>query len=402
MVKYLVQGCLLSIVCIVPLHAQKLDEAFLHASAAMQQQAYSLAVREILSVPEKERTPAMLFALGECYYHSGQYDEATAVFELPQLRDSPEAQLYVARVYAIGAQPEKAAGYLQKYLSQRDKLSEWELQLDPALEKMERSKEWRILWEKQWYTRTEQKAAEVAALIKRKKYADALVIANEALAGEKTSGKLYALRARAYEGLEQYEPALESYRNAIQLRGTSPEYYTAAASVAVYLKKYAEALDYMQHAVRLAPYRLDAYLQRASVFRLNKQYEEARKDIRFYFTYFPMDNKALYQMGLAETEAGNPLSAIDYLTMLIDRDKTVAAYFTARAAAFIKAGNYRQADEDLSQALDLDPRSSETWLQKGIALYQEDDVEEACHCWQKALTLGSREAASHIYKYCGR
>jgi tetratricopeptide (TPR) repeat protein len=399
--KRLIYVCLLSASCLFSLHGQKLNEAFLRGVAAMCRQEYVSATAEILSVPEKDRTSAMTFALGECYYHAMQYDEALAVFTSSLLRDKAEAQLYAARVYAVTGHPDRATEYLQKYLSHRDKLPEWELELDPALEKMGRSKEWRMLWERQWYTVAERKAGEAAALIRRKKYAEALAVADEALVAEKNAGRLYALRAQAYEGLGQYEPALESYRNAIRLSSTTSEYYSAAAAVAVRLKKYDVALDYIRQAVRLTPYRLDVYLQRASVLRLAGQYEEARKDIRFYSTYFPADHKALYEMGLAETKAGNPLSAIDCLTVLIERDNTSSAYFAARAAAFIEAGNYRRADEDLSQALDLDPRSPEIWLQKGVALYREDDAEEACHCWKKALGLGSREAANYIYKYCG-
>jgi Flp pilus assembly protein TadD len=86
--------------------------------------------------------------------------------------------------------------------------------------------------------------------------------------------------------------------------------------------------------------------------------------------------------------------------MLIEQDKTAAEYFTARAAASLKAGNHLSADDDLAQALDLNPKSPEIWLQKGIALHQADKSEEACHCWNKAMQLGSKEAGGYIHKYC--
>ncbi|MDR1864155.1 MAG: tetratricopeptide repeat protein [Bacteroidales bacterium] len=394
--------CAWSVMIAVPVVAQKPNEALLRAKAAMQQQQYAKATQEILTVPDHERTPAMYLVLGESAYFSGNYGEAISVFESDRVKNLPEAQLYAARACAMTDQPARAAAYLQKYLEQREKLSESELQLDPALEKMERSREWRMLWQKEWYNAAEQQAAEAMTLVRRKKYAEALEVIDKALANRSSSGKLYAVRAKVYEAMESYEPALESYQSAIQLRGNDPALHAGASEMAVRLKKYELALEHAQRAVRLDPYRLEGYLQRAAVYRLLKQYEEAHKDIDFYFTYLPADTKALYQMGLTETEAGRPLSGIEYFTLLIERDKTSAEYFAARAAACIKAGRYGQADDDLAQALDLNPRLPDAWLQKGIALQQMDDAGEACHCWQKAMLLGSREAATYIYKYCAR
>jgi tetratricopeptide (TPR) repeat protein len=380
------------------LWGQKLNEAFLRAKAAMLLQQYTVAEQEILSIPEQERIPAMSFALGESYYFSGQYAKAIRQFESGKI--TPEAQLYTARAYAMLSQPAQAVEYLQKYLRQRDKLSESELELDAALQKAEHSKEWRVLWEKEWYNAAERKASEATTLLKRKKYTEALAIIEENIKKNASAG-WWILRAQVYTAMEQDEPALESYRTAIQLRN-NPAGYLDAAVIAARLQKYELALEYIQNAVKLDPYRLDAYLQRANMLRMNKQYDEARKDINFYFTYFPADDQAFYQMGVTETESGNPLSGIEYLSKLLDRDKSRPEYFAARAKAYIKTDNYEQANDDLAQALDLNPRSPEVWLQKGIALHQTNDFEGACHCWQKAMNLGSKEAGGYIFKYCGK
>ncbi len=391
---------ILSLTVVLPVNGQKPNEAYLRAKAAMMQRQYTDAGREILSVPETERTAAMYLTLGESLYLSGKYNEAVRFFvTADSIKNSPEAELYAARAYAVMSQPAKAVEWLQKYTGQRDKLSESELQLDPALEKVEHSKEWKTFWDKERYSATEKKAAEASVLIKRKKYTEALAILDNEIAN-RSSADLYALRAKAYEAMGLYEPAYENYRTATQLRTNKPEYFSDAAQTAVRLKKYDAAIDDMNRAVRLDPYRLDFYLQRAGVFRAAKRYDEARNDLNFYFTYLPSDVKALYQMGVAETEAGNTTAGIEYFSMLIDKDKTSPDYFLARANAYIKAGNYGPADEDLSQVLDLNPGLSDAWLKKGIVLHQLNDFENACYYWRKALTLGNKDASEYIYKYC--
>jgi tetratricopeptide (TPR) repeat protein len=382
----------------VAVSGQNLEEAYFRSKAAMQLQQYQVAAEAILSVPENKRTKNMLFTLGESYYFSEQYDEAIKVFEAVE---QPEAQLYTARIYAMMNRPVQAVEHLKKYLGRREKLFESELQLDSALEKIEHSKEWRMLWEKDWYNASEKKASDAASLLKRKKYTDALAVIDENLARNTSSVRLWTLRAQVYEAMGEDQPALESYRSAIRLRNNA-DHCLRASAIALRLQKNELALELAQNAIRTDPYRLDAYLQRAEAFRSVKRYDEARKDIRFYFTYLPEDAKALYQMGITETEGGNPLEGAEYLSVLINGDNTRPDYFTARASAYIKAGHYSQANDDLAQALDLNPCSPEIWLKKGIALHQENKSGDACHYWQKAMELGSREAGKYFIKYCGK
>lgn len=392
---------ILCIVAAFPTNAQKLNEACLRAKAAMQQAQYQLAGQEILSVSAAVRNSDMYLLLGESYYLSGNHAEAARSFaKADSLKNNPSAQLYAARAYAELRQPAKSAEWLQKYLGQRDKLFESELQLDPALEKIEHSREWKALWSKEWYSPVEQKMAEATILVKRKKYTEALDILDGEIAKRSPSASVYAMRAKVYSAMEQYQPAYENSLTAVQLRTNNPEYYANAAELAVRIKKYDDAVDHVNRAIRLDPHNLGLYLQRAAALRLAERYNEARADIEFYFKYLPSDTEALYQMGMAETEAGNLLNGIEYFSMLIDLDQTTADYYMARASACIQANNYGLAEDDLSQVLDLNPALPEAWFKKGLVLYHLNDVENACYYWKKALSLGSRDASGYIYKYC--
>jgi len=402
--KKSVKLCVICVICVLmmsPANGQKLNEVYLQAKAAMIMENYAGATQKILSIPANERTSQMYLTLGESFYYAGKYSEAARYFTMSDsLRATPEAKLNVARAYAIASQPDKATDWLQKYLSQREKLSEGELGLDPAFAKIERSKEWRELWSKEWYNAAERKAAEAAVLVKRQKYTEALGIIDVEIANRTSLAKFYALRAKAYEAMKQFDPAYESAQTAVRMRNNSSDYFTDAANMAIHVKKYDAALDNINQAIRFDPYRLDLYLQRAAILRMNNRIEDARNDINFYFTYLPDDNKAIYQMGMAETQAGNPLAGIEYFTILIDKDKSSPDYFIARATAGIKTNNYTLASHDLAQALDLNPSLPDALNKMGIVLQCKDNLEEACYYWRDALKLGSSEAAEYIYKYC--
>ena len=393
--------CVICVLIVFPANGQRLNETYLQAKAAMVMENYTEAAQKILTIPAGERTANMYLTLGESFYLSGNYTEAAQYFIMSDsVRATPEAKLNVARAFAMTSQPDKSTDWLQKYLSQREKISEGELGLDPAFAKIERSKEWRELWNREWYNAAERKAAEAAVLVKRQKYTEALGIIDAEIANRTSLARFYALRAKVYEAMEQFEPAYESAQTAVRMRNNSPEYFADAADMAVRVKKYDAALDHINQAIRFDPYRLDLYLQRAAILSMNNHHDDARNDVNFYFKYLPDDVKAIYRMGMAETEAGNPLAGIEYFTRLIDNDKTSPDYFIARATAGIKANNYVLASYDLAMALDLNPDLPEACYKKGIVLQREDKLEDACYYWRKAMKFGNSEAVEYIYRYC--
>ena len=392
---------LIMMLFIFPAYAQNLNETFFQAKASMMMEQYAEAGRKILSIPAVERTSSMYLTLGESFYRAGKYLEAARYFAVADsLRSTPEAHLYIARAFAMMSQPDKAAEWLQKYLSQREKLSESELCLDSAFAKIEHSKEWKTLWNKEWYNSIERKYSEAVILMKRKKYTDALGIIDAEFTNRSSQARFYALRAKLYEAMEQFDPAYENAQIAVRMRNNNPDYFVNATNMSVRIKKYDVALDNINQAIRLDPYQLDLYLQRAAILRMNNRYDDARNDITFYFKYLPNNTQAIYQMGMAETEAGNPLAGIEYFTVLIDQDQTNPEYFIARATAGINANHYDMASSDLSQALDLNPALPEAWFKKGIVFFKEEKLEDACYHWRNALQSGSGEAAEYIYKYC--
>jgi Flp pilus assembly protein TadD len=51
-------------------------------------------------------------------------------------------------------------------------------------------------------------------------------------------------------------------------------------------------------------------------------------------------------------------------------------------------------------SLDLDPENSEAWLNKGIALANSGNTDDACHDFRIALSLGNKRATDYISRYC--
>ena len=130
MKKQSVKIRLICVICVLlsfnfPANGQRLNETYLQAKADMMREQYAEAGQKIMSIPARERTAPMYLTLGESYYLVGKYNDAARFFAAADsVRTNYEAQLYAARAYAMMLQPAKAVEWLQKYLSQRDKLAE--------------------------------------------------------------------------------------------------------------------------------------------------------------------------------------------------------------------------------------------------------------------------------------
>jgi Flp pilus assembly protein TadD len=51
-------------------------------------------------------------------------------------------------------------------------------------------------------------------------------------------------------------------------------------------------------------------------------------------------------------------------------------------------------------SLDLQPGNPDVWLNKGIALLNKGNTEDACHDFRMAFNLGSRKSTEYISKNC--
>ena len=62
--------------------------------------------------------------------------------------------------------------------------------------------------------------------------------------------------------------------------------------------------------------------------------------------------------------------------------------------------NFKEAIEDFSRAIQINPDYADAYLGRGTSKLELNDIAGACQDWQKAMTLGNRQAAMLIQRYC--
>ena len=92
--------------------------------------------------------------------------------------------------------------------------------------------------------------------------------------------------------------------------------------------------------------------------------------------------------------------AMTYYDLALSRNNRYLLALNNRGILKGKAGNVSGAINDFEQSINIKPDYAEAYYNRGVALYQKGESQQACNDWQKAWTLGFKPAAQAISSYC--
>ncbi len=193
----------------------------------------------------------------------------------------------------------------------------------------------------------------------------------------------YYDRGQCYSKEDKREEAINDFSKAIEL---SPKYSGQAliARCGMYkmIAQYDKALADAETFQRQYPKSPAGFRNHGEVFSAMENYRGAIEDINRCLEISPGDLTALETLTRTYDEFGNLSKAIEVGTSYLfqegqkDRD---SVYFSLqdRALAYIHAGEYDLAMEDLKWAMVVNPKHSQLWAYLGLAFAMKNDVPKA-------------------------
>jgi len=337
---------------------------------------------------------------GENYYKLEKYNNAISDFKNAEKLNSKKGVLQLAKCYAITNNIDSSIFYLEKYLSQYDKIPKSEIKLDKAFEKIKNTEKWQNLWKKNWYSEVETKINKAIYLKKQEKYLEALSELNSVLKKNKRNHKAYFIKGEVFYATGNYKDAIKNYSKAIKNQPKNTQYLLARAKSYNDIKKHKKALDDYSSVLIINPENIQIYYKRALIFNELKRYLNAKNDISIYIQYFNRDSEVFYNCGLIYYNSEDYIGSLKYFNTAITKNNTNAKYYYARANAYSKTQTYDYAINDYSTALDINPSLTDIYLQMGIAEQEAGNMENACIYWQKSIKNKDYRANNYILKYC--
>jgi tetratricopeptide (TPR) repeat protein len=392
---------ILTILAFASLSFGQSDTKVLDAFGAYENGRYTEAAQFFHELAEEQYTkrPKYQYFKGLACYHSGDY--ATAKTELEKASDASyeNADLWLAKIYAVNEDVSGALHYLNKYLESEGVVDITAIKKDSLFRILHGTNEWFMLWQEDNISSGQLAFSDAKYHLDRKQYSSAHRIMDDHVFEGEASAEIYALNSEVYseEGIQQL--AIDEINKALKIDERNTGYMVMKASYLAKSDRINDAIDILSSVLEISPEDFATRYERAELAYTNEDYDLARSDLEILTRYF---ERAEYDflMGKTYYESGNYVSALKTFNRIMEREKPKAKYYKARGMTYYKTRIFDQAAYDLSMSLDLSPNDPETNFYLGLAEQNRGNNKMACYYLLRAKNYGNIEAEKFIEKYC--
>ena len=328
-----------------------------------------------------------------------KYNESISDFLNLKAKIYLDANLYLARAYAVKNNEKEAVLYLKKYLNQKSKLPEEQILAYSEFGYIDYCNEWSNLWNENLYSKKEILLLKAKQELEIANYQLAETYLNNYVLKYKANPEVFYLKAKLSVLRANNKDAILYINKAIDLK-TDVNYVIIKAEAEYGLKKYKKSLKSFNKAYSIDSLNLQILYGRALVYSALNMNDKAESEIKKYLSYLPNDAKGLEGYAKIMLESEDYLSSINTYGKLIEKYPAEAKYLKERANAYMVTHTYKYAIKDYSMSLDLYPKDAEIYFQRANAYFKLDQVKRACSDWKRAQKYGSLKADKLIYRYC--
>ncbi len=159
------------------------------------------------------------------------------------------------------------------------------------------------------------------------------------------------------------------------------------------------ALTSFNKALELDSTYTDVYFYRGNLYFDQKNYEAAANDYKTAIALKPKYPEAIYNLGVAYMSLGNNQESVNTITKCIEMSPNEFMY-QSRATANFNLKKYKEAIDDYTFALKLNPKLAESFFNRGVCYFYLTQQSNACNDWKQASILGFAKANELIGAYC--
>lgn len=175
-------------------------------------------------------------------------------------------------------------------------------------------------------------------------------------------------------------------------------YYLLLGEKDFYFKNYKESWKSIKKSIKLYPNNKNALILAGDLYY---ETDKANKALKFYnqaASIGELDPALLYKIGVTNLEHGNYLEAIENFTKAINTIPNNPEYHLGRANAKYQAKMYGSAIEDFDSALSFDPGLQEAYRNKGYCYTQTGNFQLALENLSKAIEINPNDGLAFLQR----
>lgn len=374
--------------------------SLLNSIAALERNEPDFALSELNKAIDSDKvTPKILYYRGIANYYQKNYNLARADFmNAIEEGDFNDADLWIAKSYAIEKNAIQSVYYLDKYLT-NNRTSYRNVIKHDAFLAIKETQEWNDFVSEFVLTDYEDAILNIEYLLQKGKSEEARKAVGFLYETESNT-EIKVLTAKSYAIEGSYELAVYELNLAIEKTPENMSYRILLGDYLVKSKLYTRAIEEYETVLLKQPEVFTLYLKLADAYLANNESESAEYNIELYLTFFPENIEAIKLASDIYTESSNYQQALRNVNKLFATGNVKPEWFLSRGNIYFKTGLYKYSSEDLSMYLDLVPDDPNANFQLGNAHYNLGNKKLACYYWQRATRYGSLEAIEPIQKNC--
>lgn len=216
-----------------------------------------------------------------------------------------------------------------------------------------------------------------------------------------------AARGRANLRLGYKDDAIRDYTLAIELDPGNAEFLTGRGAALFQAGERDRAIEDYSGAIEAAPTRFEAYLGRGMSHAAKGDTTRAGDDFeKVLASGSPIAGAAYLEIGILKEKAGNYREAIDNFSRAIEASDKDAAGYSNRGKTLERMGNYRDSVLDFTRSLELKADNPEDLFNRGYSRMQSGGYRQAIDDFSRAASLDPGYAPifsnrGHAYQQSG-
>jgi tetratricopeptide (TPR) repeat protein len=219
-------------------------------------------------------------------------------------------------------------------------------------------------------------------------------------------------KGEKYKDNKEFDKALECYNEAIKIKRNFRFAYEGRAKVYEETKKYSEAILEYTNVINVDTEYPRSYINRGSAYTKIKNYDKALADFTAALARNPEESEkkdAYINMGEMYSELKDYPKSVELYTkaMAVDPDDYDGSEYKSRAYAYLAQGKQKEAIDDFSKVIELDPNNAANYNTRAWTYYEMGQYEKGLDDANKALKIKPDAAyildtRSNIYRGLGK
>lgn len=359
-----------------------------------------MAVKVLTDAITISKESSLYLERAEARVSSRDYSDAISDLNEANKITPSSGEYGLSRIYAFKGDAATSLYHLEISMNSSYRKPEKEIMLDPAFRLIDNRPEWRQFWKKEWYSYSEKGVSEIEYYVSSGMTDEAKTVLSDLKKNYQTSDDIVYVEALINFSSGKFDATVKSVTGLIASKPDSEKYLRLLARAQAQSGNPAGASDTYTRLLDSGVADAELLILRAESYRKTGENEKALRDLERYLDLYPEDKVALSLAGKVEAISGDNLKALDYFSRNLKIHPNDPECYVDRANSYFVSKSWDWAIKDYSMSLDLSPVNSDAWLNKGIALLSTGKVEDACHDFRRALSLGNKRASEYISSKC--